>query len=43
MGFHFMMASDDTKNHPQQHQTPAKSTAAGGPLDGEDLDSNHDI
>jgi len=37
-----MMASDDTKNHPQQHQTPA-STAAGGPLDGEDLDSNHDI
>ncbi|XP_024440780.1 uncharacterized protein LOC7469390 isoform X1 [Populus trichocarpa] len=43
MGFHFMMASDDTKNHPQQHQTPAKSTAAGGPLDVEDLDSNHDI
>lgn len=42
MGFHFMMASDDTKNQPQ-HQTPAKSTAAGGTLDGEDLDSNHDI
>jgi hypothetical protein len=38
-----MMASDDTKNHPQQHQTPTKSTAAGGPLDVEDLDSNHDI
>ncbi|KAJ6723963.1 PLASTID TRANSCRIPTIONALLY ACTIVE PROTEIN [Salix koriyanagi] len=38
MGFHFMMASDDTKNHPQQHQ----STAAR-PLNGEDLDSNHGI
>ncbi|CAK7349264.1 unnamed protein product [Dovyalis caffra] len=43
MGFNFMkMASDDTKNHPQQHQTPTQNTA-DRLLNREQVDSNHDI